>query len=136
MKKLLLPIIIILFACVSPNVLQVEVDRLDSEIQALKYGKAIAKYVSAQIDSVYEAIELNSFLIEALFGELEMLKEYHIGDEIFYLVKKGDTLWWIAERYLENPLKWVIIYEWNKDIIKNPNLIYPNQELKLNSTYR
>lgn len=44
-------------------------------------------------------------------------------------VKKGDTLWGIAERMLGSGTRWREIYEANKNIIKNPNLIYPGQKL-------
>jgi hypothetical protein len=48
-----------------------------------------------------------------------------------YTVKKGDTLWWIAKYkdVYNDPYLWPIIYEANKDIIKNPKLLYPGQEL-------
>jgi nucleoid-associated protein YgaU len=48
-----------------------------------------------------------------------------------YTVRKGDTLWWIAKYkdIYNDPFLWPIIYEANKDIIKDPNLIYPGQEL-------
>ena len=46
-------------------------------------------------------------------------------------MKKGDTLWWIAKYkdVYNDPFLWPIIYEANKDIIKNPKLLYPGQEL-------
>ena len=47
-----------------------------------------------------------------------------------YTVKTGDCLWNIAK---EHKTTWQEIYELNKDIINNPNLIYPDQILKLNS---
>jgi len=48
-----------------------------------------------------------------------------------YTVRKGDTLWWIAKYkdVYNDPYLWPIIYEANKDIIKNPKLLYPGQEL-------
>lgn len=48
-----------------------------------------------------------------------------------YTVVKGDTLWGIARRYLGAGSKWNTIYEANKDIIKNPNLIYVGQVLEI-----
>jgi len=50
---------------------------------------------------------------------------------ILYTVVKGDCLWKIAEKYLGSGFRYVEIYELNKDIIKNPNLIYINQVLKI-----
>lgn len=46
-----------------------------------------------------------------------------------YTVKKGDCLWNIAKKFYGNGSKYPKIYEANKDKIKNPNLIYPNQVL-------
>ena len=48
-----------------------------------------------------------------------------------YVVKKGDSLWRIAGKVYGNPLKWGRIYRANKDKIKNPNKIYPNQVLTI-----
>jgi len=48
-----------------------------------------------------------------------------------YTVKKGDTLWGIAKTFLGNGAKYNQIFEANKGIIKNPNLTYPGQVLRL-----
>ena len=48
-----------------------------------------------------------------------------------YTIKKGDTLSGIAKKKLGSSSRWREIYELNKDIIKNPNLIYANQKIKL-----
>lgn len=45
----------------------------------------------------------------------------------YHTVKKGDCLWNIAKAYYGNGAQYTKIYEANKDKIKNPNLIYPNQ---------
>lgn len=44
-----------------------------------------------------------------------------------YTVKKGDTLWGIAKKFLGNGAKYNLIFNANKDKIKNPNLIYVGQ---------
>ncbi len=46
-----------------------------------------------------------------------------------YTVKRGDCLWNIAKRFYGNGSKYTTIYNANRDKIKNPNLIYPNQVL-------
>lgn len=45
-----------------------------------------------------------------------------------YTVKKGDTLSKIASRY---GITWKDIFEANKDIVKNPDLIQPGWKLKI-----
>lgn len=51
-----------------------------------------------------------------------------------YTVKKGDTLWGIAVKFLKNGARWPEIYNIpaNKKVIgPNPNLIYPGQVLQI-----
>jgi nucleoid-associated protein YgaU len=46
-----------------------------------------------------------------------------------YTVKAGDTLGKIAKHY--PGMTWQKIFEANKDVIKNPDLIYPGQKFKI-----
>ncbi len=49
------------------------------------------------------------------------------GEKV-HIVKKGDTLWDIADFYYRNPFFWVAIWKVNIDKIKDPHWIYPGQE--------
>jgi len=49
----------------------------------------------------------------------------------FYTVKSGDSLWKIAQKFYGNGNKYQRIFEANKEVIKNPDLIYPGQTLRL-----
>lgn len=49
--------------------------------------------------------------------------------EIWHSVKRGDTLWDLAEKYLGDASKWPTIYKANKSKIKDPHWIYPAQKL-------
>jgi nucleoid-associated protein YgaU len=48
-----------------------------------------------------------------------------------YVVVKGDNLSKIAKQQYGRAEDWRKIYEANKDTIKNPDLIYPGQSLKI-----
>jgi nucleoid-associated protein YgaU len=48
-----------------------------------------------------------------------------------YVVVKGDSLSRIAQRAYGDGSKWRKIYEANKDLIKDPDLIYPGQSLRI-----
>jgi nucleoid-associated protein YgaU len=67
----------------------------------------------------------------ATVEELEVVEEAPAAD--YHVVKKGECLWWIAEYedIYNDPFMWPLIYDANKDKIKNPNLIYPGQEFSI-----
>jgi len=54
-----------------------------------------------------------------------------IGSGKTYVVVKGDSLSKIAKREYGDANKWRTIYEANKDLINDPDLIYPGQDLKI-----
>ncbi|SHI90677.1 LysM domain-containing protein [Malonomonas rubra DSM 5091] len=47
-----------------------------------------------------------------------------------YTVKKGDTLWDISQRFIEDPYYWPNVWAHNPDI-SNPHLIFPGQKLRI-----
>jgi nucleoid-associated protein YgaU len=48
-----------------------------------------------------------------------------------YIIRQGDTLWAIAKRYLGSGLRYTSIFQDNRKVIRNPNLIHPKQELNV-----
>ncbi len=55
-----------------------------------------------------------------------------VADESVYhrhVVKSGESLSKIAKQYYGDPMKYKEIFQANTDILKNPDLIYPDQEL-------
>jgi nucleoid-associated protein YgaU len=50
-----------------------------------------------------------------------------------YTVVKGDYLWRISKKQdiYGDPYQWMRIYSYNRDMIKNPDLIYPDWNLKI-----
>jgi nucleoid-associated protein YgaU len=49
----------------------------------------------------------------------------------FYEVKSGDTLGKIAKEFYGNASKYPVIFEANKPMLTNPDLIYPGQMLRI-----
>jgi len=46
-----------------------------------------------------------------------------------HAVVKDDTLWDLAQRYYSNPFEWRVIWEANRDVVEDPNWIYPAEVL-------
>lgn len=49
----------------------------------------------------------------------------------FYTIVSGDSLWKIASKFYGNGSKWNTLFEENKEVIKDPDLIYPGQVIRV-----
>lgn len=50
---------------------------------------------------------------------------------VFYAVQSGDSLWKIAQAHYGNGNKWQALFEANREVIKDPDLIYPGQQIRV-----
>jgi len=87
---------------------------------AVEEGAPVAEEALAEVESVIEEVAVE---------EVAPVVEQHV-------VKKGECLWWISEYedVYNDPFMWPLIYNANKDQIKDPNLIYPGQEFSIPRT--
>jgi nucleoid-associated protein YgaU len=53
------------------------------------------------------------------------------GNVEFYVIQKGDTLSKIAKKYYQNAMEYPRIFDANKEVIKDPDLIYPGQKIRI-----
>jgi nucleoid-associated protein YgaU len=54
-----------------------------------------------------------------------------IPEEIFYSIVKGDTLWAIATKFYDDGSKYTHIVDANIEVIKDADLIYPGQTIRI-----
>lgn len=62
----------------------------------------------------------------------DIMADIKVADESVYhrhTVKGGESLSKIAKHYYGDPMKYKAIFEANKNILKNPDVIHPDQEL-------
>lgn len=49
----------------------------------------------------------------------------------YYVIESGDSLSKIAKKYYQNAMEYPRIFEANKEVIKDPDLIYPGQKIRI-----
>jgi len=54
-----------------------------------------------------------------------------VSEPTIYVVKKGDTLWGLSDRFMKDPYYWPDLWAGNPAHIKNPHFIYPGQQLRI-----
>ena len=68
---------------------------------------------------------------------LLLFQSYAAAEEqrpFIYTIVKGDTLWDIAERFIDDPFYWPKIWADNP-YIENPHLIFPGQKLRIHENH-
>lgn len=64
---------------------------------------------------------------------IEATNERDIPEPTFYTIKKGDTLWAIAEEHYGNGAKYTDIVAANLEVIKDADKIYEGQSIRIPS---
>ena len=96
--------------------------KLEEKNNVLHITAKASEAVKQQMWNAYEKIDP-----DMRAGDLMLNVEAADFDEV-YEIKKGDTLGKIAKHY---GTTWQKIHAMNKDVIKNPDLIFPGQKIKI-----
>jgi len=72
--------------------------------------------------------------IKSIGGEnpSDLIADINVSNTAYYTkhtVAKGESLSLIAKKYYKDPMKYKAIFEANTNILKDPDLIHPGQEL-------
>src|SRR5688500_6387506 len=92
--------------------------------------------MAAKLKQLSRGLRMSTRLRVVLGAALLTVATYAIAQEFrgghpdTYVVKRGDTLWDIAGRFLKRPWLWPEIWQANPQI-QNPHLIYPGDIISL-----
>ena len=91
--------------------------------------------LSGQADSA-EAMEKSVLIAGNVQGVTEVnvdgLQTPPVEEKVeYYIIKKGDTLSAIAKQFYGKANDYLKIFEANREVIKDANLIYPGQKIRI-----
>lgn len=75
-------------------------------------------------------IRFLSFLLAFLTMLPWMARAADQEEPVIYVIKKGDTLWGLSERFIKDPHYWPDLWARNSQIT-NPHFIYPGQKVRI-----
>ena len=96
-----------------------------------KEGKLVVKGTAEyqyEKDQLWDVIKKQDGWESDLIADIKVDKTDVYG---YHVVKSGDSLSKIAKSAYDNAGDYMRIFEANKDILDNPDLIHPGQKLKL-----
>ena len=115
--------------------LENHVRKLGLEVQQLKIdvdkdGATVSGRVESQAEREKILLAVgNTEGIARVDDQLEVAKQE--PEAKYYTVEKGDSLSKIAKQFYGDAMKYPVIFEANKPMLTNPDLIYPGQMLRI-----
>jgi nucleoid-associated protein YgaU len=87
--------------------------------------------LNIQLEAALKQVEIEKGENKKLAKRIEALNKKIFLTTETYIVDKNDSLWKIAAKkeVYNDPYKWLLLYHANKDMIYDPDIIYPNTVL-------
>jgi nucleoid-associated protein YgaU len=70
-------------------------------------------------------------VVEAASAGKDVASALEPSNVEYYVIASGDTLSKIAQKYYHNANQYQRIFEANREVIKDPDLIYPGQKIRI-----
>ena len=99
---------------------------------AFKEGVVDISGKASSADAVEKAVLMAGNVAGVEEVRIDDLDAPAVADSVqYYVVESGDTLSGIAKRFYGNAMDYPKIFEANREVIKNPDLIFPGQKIRI-----
>jgi nucleoid-associated protein YgaU len=111
-------------------------DELNASVEMLETARSQHNdgQFRESLDASNESLRLSAIVLgtEGVAQQPDVSEGLVETDEYWvYEVERGNYLRNIAKRFYDDEMKWRYIYDANRDLINNPDLIYPSWDLKV-----
>ncbi len=96
-------------------------DNIEAAQKAVLMAGNVKGVTEVEVNIAVTDMEAESDVIAALEPE----------DVEYYIIQSGDSLSKIAKHYYKNAMEYPRIFAANKEVIKDPDLIYPGQKIRI-----
>ena len=105
-----------------------------------KDGEATVIGTTTSIEAAQKVILLagNIENVESVVSKIDIIDNDTDAGELlepdnveYYTIQSGDSLSKIAKHYYQNAMEYPRIFEANKEVIQDPDLIYPGQKIRI-----
>ena len=87
-----------------------------------------APAATAETPAVEDTPEVVAEAPVAASEVVEVLEQANVE---YYIIQKGDSLSKIAKKYYGNAMEYPRLFEENREVIEDPDLIYPGQKIRI-----
>lgn len=95
-------------------------------------GKVSLSGQAASAEAMEKAVLLAGNVRGVTDVNIDALQTPPVKDKVeYYVIKKGDTLSAVAKQFYGKANDYPRIFEANREVIKDPNLIYPGQKIRI-----
>jgi len=94
-------------------------------VEDVKIGQVSITPPAPAVDQATEVIA------EAPVAASEVLEVLEQANVEYYIIKSGDSLSKIAKKYYGNAMEYPRLFEENREVIEDPDLIYPGQKIRI-----
>ncbi|BCG64934.1 MAG: hypothetical protein methR_P2727 [Methyloprofundus sp.] len=105
-----------------------------------KGGEATVIGTTTSVEAAQKVILLagNIENVESVVSKIDIIDNDTDAGELlepdnveYYTIQSGDSLSKIAKHYYQNAMEYPRIFEANKEVIQDPDLIYPGQKIRI-----
>ncbi|NOQ16521.1 MAG: peptidoglycan-binding protein LysM [Methyloprofundus sp.] len=105
-----------------------------------KDGEATVIGTTTSVEAAQKVILLagNIENVESVVSKIDIIDNDTDAGELlepdnveYYTIQSGDSLSKIAKHYYQNAMEYPRIFEANKEVIQDPDLIYPGQKIRI-----